>query len=374
MSATAYRARLIAFYLPQFHPIPENDHCWGRGFTEWMNVVKARPRFAGHHQPHEPADLGYYDLRVPETRQAQVDLARRYGIQGFCYWHYWFSGRRLLERPFEEVLRSGEPEFPFCLAWANENWTRRWDGQDEDVLLRQDCSFEDDRRHIRALIPSFRDARYIRIGGKPLFSVYRANSLPDPARTAAIWREEAEKAGLRGLYLCSIRSLPELHFDPTAIGFDAAIDFQPDWKHLPEPRRPARLLRLVNRLLSKDWGDETLYRENIVNDYAALVENMIRRPDSQYKVLPGVAPGWDNSPRRRTGAIIFRNSTPEAYGRWLRHAMYTATRELSGDERIVFINAWNEWAEGNHLEPDRKWGHRYLEETLKAVTLDVDGA
>jgi hypothetical protein len=188
--------RLIAFYLPQFHPIPENDDWWGKGFTEWRNVVQAKPLFPGHYQPHLPADLGFYDLRVPETRQAQADLAREYGIHGFCYYHYWFKGRRLLERPFNEVLTSGQPDFPFCLCWANESWTRAWDGQSGVILMKQEYSEEDDYQHIRWLSNVFRDKRYIRYEGKPLFLVYRVRDLPNPLQTTEIWRNEARRAGI----------------------------------------------------------------------------------------------------------------------------------------------------------------------------------
>src|SRR5215475_4957626 len=180
--------RLVAFYLPQYHPIPENDEWWGTGFTEWTNVVSAKPVFAGHYQPHLPADLGFYDLRLPEVRQAQADLARNHGIHGFCYYHYWFQGRRLLRRPFDEVLRSGQPDFPFCLCWANENWTRVWDGSDKKLLIEQTYSADDDLAHIRWLAPAFRDPRHIRVEGKPLFLVYRARKLPDPLRTTSLWR------------------------------------------------------------------------------------------------------------------------------------------------------------------------------------------
>src|SRR6266478_229140 len=189
------KIRPIAFYLPQYHTIPENDIWWGKGFTEWTNVVKARPQFKGHYQPHLPGELGFYDLRLEEVRQRQAALAREYGLYGFCYYHYWFNGRRILERPFKEVLASGKPDFPFCLCWANENWTRVWDGGGQDVLLQQHYSAEDDRQHIRWLANAFRDPRYIRIGGRPLFLVYRTELLPDPARTAAIWRNEVAKAG-----------------------------------------------------------------------------------------------------------------------------------------------------------------------------------
>ncbi|MCW8926765.1 MAG: glycoside hydrolase family 99-like domain-containing protein, partial [Xanthomonadales bacterium] len=188
--------RLIALYLPQFHPIPENDRFWGEGFTEWHNVKKAKPLFPGHHQPHVPKDLGYYDLRHEDTRIAQAEMARQYGIEGFCYYHYWFNGHRLLEHPLQEVLNSGRPDFPFCICWANENWTRRWDGKDREILMQQNYSEQDDRDHIRTLIPIFQDPRYIRINGKPFFLVYRTSDLPDPARTAEIWREEARNAGL----------------------------------------------------------------------------------------------------------------------------------------------------------------------------------
>src|SRR5215471_1865027 len=224
--------RIIAFYLPQFHPIPENDRWWGQGFTEWTNVAKARPLFRGHHQPHLPADLGFYDLRVPEVRQEQADMARQYGISGFCYYHYWFHGRRLLSRPFDEVLASGRPNFPFCLCWANENWTRSWDGTDREVLLPQRHSPEDDRAHIEYLLQAFQDMRYVRIDGRPLFLVYRTELLPDPARTAEIWRQRAHVAGIGDLYLARVESFVS-DTDPRAIGFDAAIEFAPDWRNLP---------------------------------------------------------------------------------------------------------------------------------------------
>src|SRR4029077_7166935 len=200
------KVKLIAFYLPQYHPIPENDDWWGKGFTEWTNVTKARPWFRGHYQPHLPADLGFYDLRLPETREAQANLARQYGIHGFCYYHYWFNGRRLLERPFNEVLASGSPDFPFCLCWANENWTRAWDGLEREVLIQQHYDSNDDLAHIRWLANAFRDPRYIRVHGKPLFLVYRVASLPDPMQTVSIWREEARRLGIGELFLCAVES------------------------------------------------------------------------------------------------------------------------------------------------------------------------
>lgn len=217
--------RAIAFYLPQFHPVPENDEWWGKGFTEWTNVTKAKPAFRNHYQPHLPSDLGFYDLRLPEIREQQAELARQYGIHGFCYYHYWFNGRRILERPLNEVLSSGNPDFPFCVCWANENWTRVWDGGEKELLLKQEYSLEDDRAHIRSLIDTLSDERYIRIDNKPLFLVYRTGLLPNPKMTSDVWREEAQKAGLADLYLVRVESHGD-YTDPADIGFDAT--FPPD--------------------------------------------------------------------------------------------------------------------------------------------------
>jgi lipopolysaccharide biosynthesis protein len=339
------KARLIAFYLPQFHPIPANDEWWGKGFTEWTNVAKARPLFAGHYQPHLPADLGFYDLRLPEARQAQADLAREYGIHGFCYYHYWFRGKRLLERPFTEVLASGKPDFPFCLCWANENWTRRWDGHDEEILVAQDYGEEDDKEHMRWLVDAFRDERYIRVGGKPLFLVYRANELPDPARTACVWREEARKRGIGEIFLCRVESFTGERDDPAKIGFDASVEFQPDWCHFG----PARCR-----------GQCDVY------DYAAVAERMLEKVIPRYTRFPCVMPSWDNAARRRSGATIIHGSTPQLYQKWLTRVLRTA-RHGKGTDGIVFVNAWNEWAEGNHLEPCQRWGRAYLEATREAL-------
>jgi len=233
-------ARLIAFYLPQYHPTPENDQWWGKGFTEWRNVTKARPRFANHYQPHLPADLGFYDLRVPQVREQQTELAKAYGIYGFCYYHYWFNGRRLLELPFNEVLGSGKPDFPFCLCWANENWTRRWDGAEKEMLLAQNYSEADDLAHIRSLALALKDPRYIRIDGKAILLVYRTADLPDPSRTAAIWRQEARRLGVGELMLCQIERYETPRADPQAIGFDAGVEFQPDGRYLPSSDRMTR--------------------------------------------------------------------------------------------------------------------------------------
>jgi len=354
--------RSIAFYLPQYHPIPENDKWWGKGFTEWRNVAKAQPLFPGHYQPHVPADLGFYDLRLPESRQAQAELAREYGIYGFCYYHYWFNGRRILERPFNEVLSSGKPDFPFCLCWANENWTKVWDGQSKNVLLEQKYNEEDDREHIRALEAAFCDQRYIRINGKPLFLVYRASKIPHPLKTTSIWREEADKLGIGELYLCKVESFLDEYGDPTADGFDASIEFQPDWKNLGQPLQRGKAWGLARRL----GIAQAAFGQHRVFDYGTVIERMLQRSLPSYKQFPCITPSWDNTARRKEDAVIFRNSTPELYQRWLEAAVERVASNCSA-ERIVFINAWNEGAEGNHLEPCQKWGRQYLEATKRVL-------
>jgi len=355
------KVRLIAFYLPQFHPIPENDEWWGKGFTEWRNVVKACPLFPGHYQPHLPSDLGFYDLRVPEVRQAQVDLAREYGIYGFCYYHYWFNGRRILERPFEEVFRSGKPDFPFCLCWANENWTRVWDGGNNHILLSQTYNREDDLRHIEALIPAFRDPRYIRVNGKPLFLVYRTDLLSNPRETGEVWREAAARAGIGDLYLVRAETFGKLT-DPRKIGFDAAVQFSPHCD-MGSAKFHWRRYFFLGRLGIIPRG----YIENTVFEYSRLAESMMAGKDPDYARFPCATPSWDNTPRRPTQALIFHRSTPTAYREWLAEIIKRTLKTFCGDQRLVFVNAWNEWGEGNHLEPDQKWGKAYLEATVNAI-------
>lgn len=346
--------RLLAFYLPQFHPIPENDEWWGRGFTEWTNVTRARPVFRGHYQPHLPADLGFYDLRLPEARSAQAELARAFGVHGFCWYHYWFDRRRLLERPFDEVLESGEPDFPFCLCWANEAWTRAWDARTGDVLMEQRHSEDDDRAHLRWLARAFADPRHIRVEGKPLFLVYRAGRLPDPARTVETWREEASRLGVGELFLCRVESYADEHGDPTQLGFDAAVEFQPDWGNLGPPRR-----RPLDRLRR---GAPDVERR--IYDYDVVVDRMLARRDPGYRRLPCVMPSWDNTPRAKRELVVLDGASPASYERWLAAVL----GGNAGDEPLVFVNAWNEWAEGNHLEPDQRWGRGYLEATRRALT------
>lgn len=367
--------RAVAFHLPQFHPIPENDEWWGKGFTEWTNVAKAKPRVPGQYQPHLPADLGFYDLRLPEARAAQAELAAQYGIHGFCYYHYWFHGRQVLERPVNEILRSGEPDFPFCLCWANEDWSRRWDGSNEEVLLKQRYSSEDDLDHIRALLPFFMDRRYIRAMGRPLMAVYRATQLPDPRRTMDLWRREAERAGLPGLFMVRVESHDE-RGDPAELGFDAALQFEPRWAELGE-------WQIFRR---KWWHRQSLgtgeaaYRDNVIYEYKDLVERALATPEPSYLRIPCVCPSWDNSARRAKGAVIFLRSTPELYEHWLARVVSRQKARIAAGadarqpaESLVFINAWNEWAEGNHLEPCRKWGRAYLEATRRVLQSTCKG-
>jgi lipopolysaccharide biosynthesis protein len=358
-----FDVKTIAFYLPQYHPIPENDEWWGKGFTEWTNVAKARPLFQGHYQPHLPANLGFYDLRLPDTRQAQANLAKQYGIHGFCYYHYWFNGKRLLERPFNDVLFSGQPDFPFCLCWANENWTRRWDGQDQEILVEQVYSEENDRLHMQWLAKAFQDPRYIRVEGKPLFLVYRATKIPDPKRTSQIWREEAHKLGIGEIFLCRVESFIDEHSDPNQIGFDASVEFQPDWGELGSPLQRgigwsvARKLKLAKKS----------YAINQIFDYSSMVKNMLSKPNVPYLRFSCVTPSWDNSARRRESASIIKGSSPEIYEHWLKQVIHQTLQEPRNTEKIIFINAWNEWGEGNHLEPCQKWGEEYLQATFNCI-------
>jgi lipopolysaccharide biosynthesis protein len=353
--------QVIAINLPQFHPVPENDTWWGRGFTEWTNVTKARPLFPGHHQPHLPADLGFYDLRLHEARQAQAALAREYGITAFCYYHYWFSGKQILERPVQEIVESGQPDFPFCLCWANENWTRTWDGRDREVLLEQNYSDDDDRAHIRTLIPILSDPRYLKMDGKPALFIYRADLLPDAATTARIWREEVRKAGLGELFLGAFVTR---HVDLDGWDFDIAVEFVP-CPFRPSPRR--RIKRLVTALLARTSARLLGTEQAAIQLYDDLVDDRIAAPppkgSSSDRWLRCVTPGWDNSARRKRRPIIFMGANPEKYGAWLTRMIRWTRRNTPAGRRFVFVNAWNEWAEGNHLEPDRKHGHAYLQAT-----------
>lgn len=344
--------RLLAFYLPQFHPIPENDEWWGPGFTEWRNVTRGVPLFKGHYQPHVPTELGYYDLRLAEVREQQAELAQQAGLDGFIYYHYWFGGRRLLNRPFDEVLKLGEPDFPFCLCWANESWSRNWDGNNKHVLMPQVYSEEDDREHIRWLCTAFEDDRYIKVDGRPLLFVYRPSNLPSMRRTADTWRSETAKRGFPGLLLCGAQAFVDDLVAPESLGLDAAVEFKPNLTNCGPTLRPEDPLD-VGYLLHRVWA------------YDSLVQRSLETPLPPYAFFPGLCPSWDNAVRRKEGGAIFKEASPEKYHRWLREILF---REWFRPQResIVTVNAWNEWAEGNHLEPCEQWGRGYIEATRRA--------
>ena len=343
--------RLIAFYLPQFHPIPENDEWWGKGFTEWTNVAKARPMYRGHYQPHVPADLGFYDLRVPETREAQAELARRYGIEAFCYYHYWFAGRRIIERPFNEVLASGRPDFPFCLCWANETWTGVWHGSPGRILIEQTFpGRHDHEQHFATLLPAFRDRRYVLVDGKPLFVIFKPTNLPSPRETLTLWRSMAAESGLPGLYIAGIDPT-DRPWTPQEHGFDAIILGQNlttrPWGSLRHP-----LQRLRHKIAF-------LRNKPTIRAYRRYVEEEVHRAPLDDHSYHSIIHGWDNTPRSGQRGLVLHGSTPDLFRTLLRSAV-DAIQRRPADHRIVFLKSWNEWAEGNHLEPDLRYGHGYL--------------
>jgi lipopolysaccharide biosynthesis protein len=347
--------KLVAFHLSQFHPIPENDAWWGKDFTEWTNVRQGRPAYPGHLQPHLPGELGFYDLRDDAARGAQAALARKYGVDGFCYYYYWFGGKRLLEKPVEEMLAGGAPDLPFCLCWANENWTRRWDGKNNEVLIAQRHSPEDDIAMIRDLIRHFRDPRYIRVGGRPMMLVYRTDLLPDAGATVARWRAECRRAGIGEIHLCVVRRSGMPGYKES--GFDAMANFP------PHGHVAAELTRAVRGL---DGG----FRGRIF-DYRDLMRDAMERMNlarSRVPNYPGVMTSWDNTARKGHGAHIFHGATPLRYRAWLAEAIRSAAEDSCLAAPFVFINAWNEWAEGCHLEPDQAYGAAWLEATRQART------
>lgn len=346
------KVRLLAFYLPQYHPIPVNDHHWGKNFTEWTGVTRARPNFAGQDQPRVPTDMGYYDLRLPQVMQQQFDLAERYGVHGFCYYYYWFGGAAPLETPLKNMLAM-ERVLPFCLCWANENWTRKWDGDDQEVIYEEVYTPESDTALITAWLPYMKRAEYIRVDGRPLVILYRMTLLPDVKKTLAQWRQICRDAGLGEIYIAMVESFDQLKpgQKPQDFGFDASIEFPPHQMGVPMPT--------PQPVYNPDFDGR-------VHDYRATAERYATKTLPDYTQLRGVMVDWDNTARRQNNGHIFLGSTPGAYQAWLESTIADTLDQRQGDERIVFINAWNEWAEGTYLEPDERYGHAYLEATRNA--------
>lgn len=342
----------VALYLPQYHPIPENDEWWGTGFTEWTNTAKALPLYSGHYQPNLPADLGFYDLRVPDVRRQQADMARAHGVSAFCYYHYWFGdGRRLLERPFNEVLTSGEPDFPFMLCWANQTWAGVWHGLDKRVLAEQRYpGREDHERHFQTLLPAFQDPRYLRVDGKPAFMVYDPRDLPDSLAVTSLWREMAIKAGLPGLYLIGEASNP--HWPARQLGFDAFVNM----RALERRRQWVPWRRPIAKLSGKALD---LLGRPTVRRYDRLASYFVPSDASQ-DAIPCVLPGWDNTPRSGARGLVLEGGTPEAFAQQLERA-FDRCDARQGADNLLFVKSWNEWAEGNHLEPGRRYGYGHLQ-------------
>jgi tetratricopeptide (TPR) repeat protein len=343
--------QLLAFFLPQFHCIPENDAWWGEGFTEWTNVRRAAPNFLGHDQPRIPGELGYYDLLDTHTRQQQAALAKQYGINGFCYYHYWFNGRRLLEQPLDLVLRSGEPDLPFCVFWANENWSKRWDGGNHELLVEQSHSDADDIAFMESLLPYFEDKRYIRIEGRPLLMIYRIDLFPNARRTIKRWKEVCRAHGMAEPYI--VKADTRASDAPHVYSADASLEFPPH--RLSAGSTMTRKLEELNKE----------YKGTII-DYRSAAAYLATAVEPAHTHFKTVVPGWDNTARRQLDGTMLVNSSPDLFRAWLRESIARAQEMLPPGRRFVFINAWNEWAEGAYLEPDQTHGRAMLEAAWSA--------
>ena len=374
------KPRIIALYLPQFHPIPENDRWWGPGFTEWTNVVKAKPLFKGHVQPKIPADLGFYDLRLPETREAQASLAKEAGIEGFCYYHYWFGGKQLLERPFNEVLESGKPDFPFCLCWANHSWSNKtWNRksrlQANSMLIEQTYpGEEDDIAHFLSVLPAFRDSRYITIDGKPVFFLYNPWTHPRVREWISLWRKLAEEHGLKGLYLVAMcdstlafklnadgtRSIASPNLESSAEIFQSVLDMGFDAVNSFGRRRGEMLSRGKYIELFKTALRKVGLPVGAYYDYSKTVRGFFAPEDKWENVIPTIMPNWDRSPRAALHDGVYVGSTPEAFKKHILQAM-DMIKDKTPEHQILILKSWNEWGEGNYVEPDQEFGHGYLQ-------------
>ncbi|PBN41354.1 hypothetical protein SxD43FB_22270 [Sphingobium sp. D43FB] len=353
LNSRADLVKPIAFYLPQFHPFPENNEWWGDGFTEWTNVTAAKSYWPEHYQPHVPADFGYYDLRVEDVQRKQIDLAKKFGIQGFCYYYYWFSGKNLMTMPIDRHVEK-DFEFDFCLCWANENWSRRWDGSENDVLMAQRHIEEDDVSFINSCIKYFKSSRYITIDGAPLLLVYRVSLLQNPSETIARWRAIVKEAGFPDLHVSMVESFG-LN-DPHAYGCDSGCQFPPHGVVAPEINSSTKQL-------------DPSFRGRIY-DYQEVVRTEIARPKPSYTQFRCAMPSWDNTSRKGLDGNVFAKSSPELFETWLSYLINQARENLPVEQRFVFINAWNEWAEGAHLEPDSKNGQKFLQAVRRALSFD----
>ena len=376
-------ARIIALYLPQFHPIPENDEWWGKGFTEWTNVAKAKPLFRGHYQPRIPADLGFYDLRLPEVREQQAELAREAGIEGFCYYHYWFgNGKQLLERPFKEVLTSGKPDFPFCLCWANHDWTNKtWKKgssiRRDSMIMQMQYSMEDHRQHFMSVLPAFKDPRYIRVDNKPLFAVWAPRDIPDVSAFIDLWQQLARENGLPGIHFVGYttntfgrsRENGKITLWPTDVsgklyqelldkGFDAVIS--------SGLHRAQSIVHGKFKMLTYFLKDQTFLQAKLRTDYSKVMRNYYVPEDAWENVYPTLLPQWDRTPRAGAKTDPLINSTPEKFQTSVEEAI-RLIQNKHPEHQILFLKAWNEWGEGNYVEPDLKFGHGYLDAIKNAI-------
>ena len=345
---------ILAYYLPQYHPTPENDAWWGRGVTEWNNISKAVPQYVGHYQPRLPGELGYYDLRLTENIARQIELAKMHGIYGFTYYFYWFDGKRLLDRPLDAFLNDPQLDFPFCLCWANESWTRRFDGSSGEVIMYQNDSVESYKAFIESVKPYFADRRYIRVKGRPALLIYRPSFVPDCQNVLSYWRAYCQEAGLGNPYLIGVKE-NTFDGDLLSLGFDAQSEFHPGTVF-----RYCRNITDEIRFVRNDFS-------GIVLDYADLVKNRKYLNVQAKKLYRAIMPMWDNTPRRNNGAMIYEGSSPRLYKEWLTEILLETRSNKELDAPFVFVNAWNEWGESAYLEPDRKYGYAYLRATREAM-------
>lgn len=379
------KARVIAFYLPQYHPIPENDQHWGKGFTEWTNVTKAKPLFRGHHQPNLPADLGFYDLRLQQIQIAQAELARNAGIEGFCYWHYWFGGgKRVLEMPFQRVLETGKPDYPFCLGWANHDWsTKTWQKgktlqQDTTILKQEYPGEQDDILHFQTMLPAFQDHRYIRVDGKLLFVVFDPKGMPDCGRFLTLWNHLAEQNGLKGFHFVALaESVPRLDAGKLANLEQAVEDcfaeyFAMGFDAIQSVNRKYAEIKTGGKLKKTFHGAVRRVSPGLVldkYDYGKIVRNFYTSQDSKENVYPQLMAGWDRTPRSGRRAIIYYNRTPENFSVAVQQALRQVAHKQP-EHRLIFLNSWNEWGEGAYMEPDLRYGTAFLDRLKQALEPD----